>query len=93
MLLPVVRVVASNTLRKSQRAAEQHDVFVAGQPAEVAEEPAETVRRRRRKHQVQTRHRNRKWSWEEQEAGWDLSSISTSDTFTTAAEDDSHVWL
>lgn len=43
--LPVVQAIASNTLGQCKRAAKQHDVSVAGQSAEVAEEPAATVRR------------------------------------------------
>lgn len=39
-MLPVVRAVSSDTLGQRQRAAEEHDVSVAGQSAEVAEEPA-----------------------------------------------------
>lgn len=38
VVLPV-HAISGNTLGHRQRAAEQHDVSVAGQSAEVAEEP------------------------------------------------------
>jgi len=37
---PAARGVGGDALRQRQRAAEQHDVSVAGESAEVAEEPA-----------------------------------------------------
>lgn len=51
-MLPVVRAISSDTLGQRQRAAEEHDVSVAGQSAEVAEEPAarEYIRRQSERH-------------------------------------------
>lgn len=40
LALPAVRGVGSGTLGQRQRAAKEHDVSVAGQSTEVAEEPA-----------------------------------------------------
>lgn len=71
------------TLGQRQRAAEQHDVSVAGQSAEVAEEPATDTER----------HFLFRTEELQMFGGGYLSNMSTSELFTTATEEESHVWL
>lgn len=125
-VLPVVRPVSGDTLGQRQRAAEEHDVSVAGQSAEVAEEPEThhqseddscphkfspgVLRRPRSACFIRTLQTNcvinmqMCFRWESHRfqrceerlcvfgCGY-LSNMSTSELFTTATEEDSHVWL